>query len=1086
MKRAKSFVIAAILSLLAVFCVFGCTPNDETPDEPTYYNVVINGETQKVKAGDKIVKPATDPTKSTSDADYDADTTYTFSGWYISGTDTAWNFDSDTVSKDITLVAKFTEEFNSAVIKPVVDKITALPEVTAITLDDETAINDAKAAYDALTDSRKGHVSAELVTKLEAAVERIDYLKNVAPVEAKITALPATDALTLDGETAVNEAKAAYDALTDSRKELVSAELVTKLNAALDKIEQLYIAPVVDAITALPALADVTLTNRTAIEAAATAYEALSAARKEEVGSELAAKLTGLNEELDRLDEIAETSRTFAGSNETLRTPTVNLEATSTATGYTVTYSVKTGEGTIDGDVLTVTGDATVVVTATYKYNTAGNSEVQFTNVTNIEEATFTFEQYTVTGTVSLDPKFTDEHFTENTTIDLNGNIANVETDGTYTAKMWQSEGSVSISALNDDYLEVQSYVEANGDRVGIDLQFKYLGYTFAGDSLESSEAVINYSTGYFTDKRILNREHGVVVNKVIPAGTDFKFSFTVTDNELNKVGAYVGDGVNTFAIAYDYDATETKVNFIRIFGVALNRFNATEGEYTSYTTQTNLKFEAITEDAPMDFVLYRVNGEYFLAVTQYEVTRYVALNNAMKAAMDEKLTGDIHVGVIGFHSDLTFSAGNLDLVLNYTDADFDNHIRLAAYAGLSSENARTIRTEATKFTYKVQIGGTYNAAGSYPTFTVKVTDGDNNASAFQIARFNTRWALVNNTGLTDYVQEKQMMIEGAGGGFGGKGVTGPKSNQTPVFEPNFVNSHDHLVPLNGYTEGTVTKPARMPEEIMLIRDGAYLGVYELNDLYGGRYINVGYVYLEGMETGALEISGAVCTKSNGFAANAVGASFTESIDTQKLIEATTTAGRASMITYDNDFEVEFLVTEAITSQQYMRINVMLPTGSLGVNSPNGNNMYIQFTRYNARWVALNETGNGSSYTQENNLFTDTNSGFVGMTDLAKALKTVDASTGDGKYNLAGNDNNWFTPTGSTAYSVKIVRHGNEFRCYEKNSNKTEYFCFAIMTLDGYENLPVGVGIKKATSGSGNILPVPNSITYTKLEPVTT
>ena len=66
------------------------------------YDVKI-GETAatKVAYGSKLTRPA-DPTK-----DMTVDKVYTFDGWYNG--DTKWNFDTDTVKGNVTLVAKFNE-----------------------------------------------------------------------------------------------------------------------------------------------------------------------------------------------------------------------------------------------------------------------------------------------------------------------------------------------------------------------------------------------------------------------------------------------------------------------------------------------------------------------------------------------------------------------------------------------------------------------------------------------------------------------------------------------------------------------------------------------------------------------------------------------------------------------------------------------------------------------------------------------------------------------------------------------------------------------------------------------------------------
>lgn len=67
------------------------------------YDVKIGeSATVKVAYGNKLTKPESDPTK-----DMTVDKVYTFDGWYNG--ETKWNFDTDTVKGDVTLVAKFTE-----------------------------------------------------------------------------------------------------------------------------------------------------------------------------------------------------------------------------------------------------------------------------------------------------------------------------------------------------------------------------------------------------------------------------------------------------------------------------------------------------------------------------------------------------------------------------------------------------------------------------------------------------------------------------------------------------------------------------------------------------------------------------------------------------------------------------------------------------------------------------------------------------------------------------------------------------------------------------------------------------------------
>ena len=120
----------------------------------------------------------------------------------------------------------------------VIAKINALGEITS--LDSKTAVEEARKAYDALTDAQK-----ELVTNknvLEAAEAKIKTLeaqdadqKAANAVVAKINALG--EVTSLDSKTAVEEARAAYDALTDAQKELVTNKNV--LETAEAKIKAL-------------------------------------------------------------------------------------------------------------------------------------------------------------------------------------------------------------------------------------------------------------------------------------------------------------------------------------------------------------------------------------------------------------------------------------------------------------------------------------------------------------------------------------------------------------------------------------------------------------------------------------------------------------------------------------------------------------------------------------------------------------------------------------------------------------------------------------------------------------------------------
>ena len=102
--------------------------------------------------------------------------------------------------------------------------INAIGEVT---LDDEAAIADARAAYNALTEMQKGFVTQ--INTLISAEKTLSALQKQAadqavadPVIAKINALPEVDAVAIEDEDAVKAAETAYNALTKDQKALVS------------------------------------------------------------------------------------------------------------------------------------------------------------------------------------------------------------------------------------------------------------------------------------------------------------------------------------------------------------------------------------------------------------------------------------------------------------------------------------------------------------------------------------------------------------------------------------------------------------------------------------------------------------------------------------------------------------------------------------------------------------------------------------------------------------------------------------------------------------------------------------------------
>ena len=135
---------------------------------------------------------------------------------------------------------------DQAAANAVTEAINALPAADKITLENKEAVEAARAAFDALTETQQALVSKDALEKLTAAEDALAKLEAAeadkaaaAKVEETINALPATDALTLENKEAVVAARAAYDALTEAQQALVSKEAQDKLTACEARIAEL-------------------------------------------------------------------------------------------------------------------------------------------------------------------------------------------------------------------------------------------------------------------------------------------------------------------------------------------------------------------------------------------------------------------------------------------------------------------------------------------------------------------------------------------------------------------------------------------------------------------------------------------------------------------------------------------------------------------------------------------------------------------------------------------------------------------------------------------------------------------------------
>lgn len=173
----------------------------------------------------------------------------------------------------VILIIESGGEYTAANVENMID---GLPDTAA--LEDTVAIRAARALYESLSEAEKAQISPSALDKLTNSESELNVLiEQNDNAMAVINDIEMLGEITLDKETAVIDARTAYDSLTEAEKVLV--DNYNELCLAEETIAQLLIAegeaqPVIDMIALLPD--DIELTDKIQIEAARTAYTALS------------------------------------------------------------------------------------------------------------------------------------------------------------------------------------------------------------------------------------------------------------------------------------------------------------------------------------------------------------------------------------------------------------------------------------------------------------------------------------------------------------------------------------------------------------------------------------------------------------------------------------------------------------------------------------------------------------------------------------------------------------------------------------------------------------------------------------------
>ncbi|MBQ6851904.1 MAG: PQQ-like beta-propeller repeat protein [Oscillospiraceae bacterium] len=160
--------------------------------------------------------------------------------------------------------------------------INALPDASKITLDDEAAVLKARASYDALSSVAKKLVDITRLKAAEVVVKPLRQAADQAAVNAVQAKINAIGTVTLDSEAAINDARDAYNALSEGQKAKVNNyKKLTKAESdlAYEKIPAEEKAVAAEVVAMINSIGKITLDSKAKIVEVRKAYDALSPAQ---------------------------------------------------------------------------------------------------------------------------------------------------------------------------------------------------------------------------------------------------------------------------------------------------------------------------------------------------------------------------------------------------------------------------------------------------------------------------------------------------------------------------------------------------------------------------------------------------------------------------------------------------------------------------------------------------------------------------------------------------------------------------------------------------------------------------------------
>ncbi|SFB77150.1 dockerin type I repeat-containing protein [Ruminococcus albus] len=281
-------------------------------------------------------------------------------------------------------------------VKPKSDEIEErfadLPDPENVTVMDERLINDAREAYEALSDKQKENISEEELQKLVDAENALEAAKKAAAdkeaadaVKKAINDLPAAEDVTVDDAEAIEDAREAFEALTDDQKALVDGDTMNKLDDAEAALEaakkeaadKAAADAVKKAINDLPTAENVTVDDADAITAACEAFEALTGDQKNLVDGDTMKKLDDAVAALDTAKKAAEKAAEDQAAADAVKKAINDLPAAENVTvddadaiaAVREAFEALTGDqkGLVDGDTMKKLDDAEAALDAAKK-----------------------------------------------------------------------------------------------------------------------------------------------------------------------------------------------------------------------------------------------------------------------------------------------------------------------------------------------------------------------------------------------------------------------------------------------------------------------------------------------------------------------------------------------------------------------------------------------------------------------------------------------------------------------------------------------------------------------------------------------